>query len=42
MCGIGIDKSIASAEEVENAINNQELTEEDAKNWLEQADNIGD
>ena len=31
MCGIGIDKSIASAEEVENAINNQELTEEDAK-----------
>ena len=31
MLGIGIDKSIASKEEVENAINNQELTEEDAK-----------
>ena len=34
MCGIGIDKSIASAEEVENAVNNQEITEEDAKKYL--------
>ena len=33
MCGIGIDKSIASAEEVENAVNNQEITEEDANNY---------
>ena len=31
MCGFGIDTSIASAEEVTNAINNQELTEETAK-----------
>ena len=31
MCGIGIDKSIASAEEVINAVNNQEITEEEAK-----------
>lgn len=31
MLGIGIDTSVASKEEVENAINNQELTEEDAK-----------
>lgn len=34
MCGIGIDTSIASAEEVTNAINNQEVTEEDANNYL--------
>lgn len=33
MCGIGIDKSIASAEEVENAVNNQVITEEDANNY---------
>ena len=33
MCGIGIDKSIASAEEVENAVNNQEITVEDANNY---------
>lgn len=33
MCGLGIDTSIASAEEVQNAINNQAPTEEDAKNW---------
>lgn len=30
MCGIGIDTSIASAEEVENAINNQEITVDEA------------
>ena len=30
MCGIGIDTSIASAEEVANAINNQEPTKEEA------------
>lgn len=34
MLGIGIDKSIASAEEVENAVNNQEITEEDANNYI--------
>ena len=33
MCGIGIDKSIASAEEVINAVNNQEPTEEEAKTF---------
>ena len=33
MCGFGIDVSVASAEEVQNAINNQAPTEEDAKNW---------
>lgn len=33
MCGLGIDTSIASAEEVQNAINNQKPTEEDAKKW---------
>lgn len=32
MLGIGIDTSVASKEEVENAVNNQELTEEDAMN----------
>lgn len=32
MCGIGIDTSIASAEEVQNAINNQ-VTEEEAKEF---------
>lgn len=30
MCGIGIDTSIASAEEVENAINNQKITVDEA------------
>ena len=34
MCGIGIDKSIASAEEVINAVNNQEPTKEDAENYV--------
>ncbi len=34
MCGIGIDKSIASAEEVINAVNNQDPTKEDAENYL--------
>ncbi|MBQ4031317.1 MAG: hypothetical protein II625_06150 [Bacilli bacterium] len=34
MCGIGIDKSIASAEEVINAVNNQEPTEEEAKAFI--------
>ena len=34
MCGIGIDTSIASAEEVQNAINNQEPTKEDAENYV--------
>ena len=34
MCGIGIDKSIASAEEVQNAINNQEITIDDALNYV--------
>ena len=34
MCGIGIDKSIASAEEVINAVNNPEPTEEEAKSFI--------
>ena len=34
MCGIGIDKSIASAEEVINAVNNQDPTKEDAEKYL--------
>ena len=34
MCGIGIDKSVASAEEVINAINNQNFTKEDAENYV--------
>jgi len=34
MCGIGIDKSIASAEEVINAVNNQEPTKEDAEKYV--------
>ena len=33
MCGIGIDTSIASAEEVQNAINNQ-ITKQDALNYV--------
>ena len=33
MAGFGIDVSVASAEEVQNAIMNQEMTEEDAKNY---------
>ena len=33
MCGFGIDVSVASAEEVQNAIANQEPTEEDARNY---------
>lgn len=33
MCGIGIDTSIASAEEVQNAIKQQEPTEEEAKEY---------
>lgn len=33
MCGIGIDTSVASAEEVQNAINNQTLTQEEADNY---------
>lgn len=34
ICGIGIDTSIASAEEVVNAINNQNITKEDAENYI--------
>ena len=36
MCGIGIDKSVASAEEVQNAVVNQldALTKEDAENYV--------
>ena len=34
MCGFGIDVSVASAEEVQNAIENQKVTEEDAKNYI--------
>lgn len=34
MAGYGIDKSVASADEVINAINNQEMTEEEAKNYV--------
>ena len=33
MCGFGIDVSVASAEEVANAINNQTLTQEEADNY---------
>ena len=33
MCGIGIDTSVASAEEVQNAINNQTLTQEEADSY---------
>ena len=33
MCGFGIDVSVASAEEVQNAINNQELTQEEAEEY---------
>ena len=33
MCGFGIDVSVASAEEVQNAINNQEIKQEDADNY---------
>jgi hypothetical protein len=31
MCGLGIDVSVASAEEVQNAINNQTITQEEAE-----------
>lgn len=34
MCGIGIDTSVASADEVINAINNQTITKEDAENYV--------
>ena len=34
MCGLGIDKSIASADEVVNAINNQSFTKEEAENYV--------
>jgi hypothetical protein len=33
MLGIGIETSVASAEEVQNAINNQTITQEDADNY---------
>ena len=33
MCGLGIDTSVASAEEVQNAINNQEPTQEEAEEY---------
>jgi hypothetical protein len=33
MCGFGIDVSVASAEEVQNAINNQDITQEDVDNY---------
>ena len=33
MCGFGIDASVASAEEVQNAINNQVVTQEEADNY---------
>ncbi len=33
MCGFGIDVSVASAEEVQNAINNQEVTQEEADEY---------
>ena len=33
MLGLGIDTSVASAEEVQNAINNQDPTEEEAKEY---------
>jgi hypothetical protein len=31
MCGLGIDVSVASAEEIQNAINNQTITQEEAE-----------
>ena len=34
MAGFGIDVSVASAEEVQNAINNQEITQEEADNYI--------
>lgn len=34
MCGFGIDVSVASAEEVANAIQNQEPTQEEADNYV--------
>ena len=34
MCGFGIDVSVASAEEVQNAIQNQEPTKEEADNYI--------
>ena len=34
MCGFGIDVSVASAEEVANAIQNQEPTKEEADNYI--------
>lgn len=34
MLGIGISESVASAEEVVNAINNQEITKEDAEKYI--------
>lgn len=34
MCGFGIDTSVASAEEVQNAINNQEPTKEEAEQYI--------
>jgi uncharacterized protein (DUF3820 family) len=34
MAGFGIDTSVASADEVMNAINNQEVTKEDAENYV--------
>lgn len=34
MAGFGIDVSVASAEEVQNAINNQEITKEEADNYI--------
>ncbi len=34
MCGFGIDVSVASAEEVANAIHNQEPTQEEADNYV--------
>lgn len=34
MCGFGIDTSVASAEEVINAVNNQTFTKEEAENYV--------
>ena len=34
MCGIGIETSVASAEEVQNAVENQEITIDDAKGFV--------
>jgi hypothetical protein len=34
MCGLGIDVSVASAEEVANAIQNQEVTKEEAEKYV--------